>query len=434
MENRDLRFVAFVGCLLIAGATSLLLAPSSAGWYADPRLWLLLAAVVLSEVLAVWVSTSGSMSLAYPIFVATSVLFGPLGGGLAGVASMLPNLLRRPRVSPSMFAFNLGQVVLTAAVPGWIYVGMGGRLLVLRPLGSSDFPGLVVPLLVAALTGVLVNFLLSGIAIRLLYGTSMRRLWQETFLWMIPSQLALGLVGLAIAQVVVVLGAGGFALFAMPLVVARQVHQRYVDLKDAYSGTIRSLVAAIEAKDPYTKGHSVRVARYAVAISRALDLRDEDVERIEYASLLHDLGKVGISRALLAKESALTDFEFDQIRQHPDIGAHILESVPFLADVRPIVQYHHERIDGAGYGQGLAGDAIPLAARVLAVADSYDAMTSERPYRHALTHEAAVAELEAGVDRQFDADVVRAFVAAIPEMSETEVGLHTGEGVALANA
>ncbi|MDO8914755.1 MAG: HD-GYP domain-containing protein [Coriobacteriia bacterium] len=434
MENRDLRFAAFSAAVAITAFGPLYWAPRETSWFMGYRFWLLIAAVVISEVLAVFVSASGSMSLAYPLFVATSVLFGPIGGALAGMASMVPNLFARPRMTPSKFLFNTGQMMLTASVPGWVYVLLQGRPLAISPLVLSDIRGLALPLLAAAVVGVLVNFLLASLAIRLLYDVPLRKSWRDSFMWMIPSQLALGLVGLAIAQIVAVLGAAGFALFATPLVVARQVHQRYVDLKEAYSGTIRSLVAAIEAKDPYTKGHSVRVARYAVAIARGLDLRDEEVERIEYASLLHDLGKVGISRALLAKESALTDSEFNQIRQHPDIGAHILETVPFLADVRPIVQYHHERIDGAGYGQGIAGDAIPLAARILAVADSYDAMTSERPYRHALTHEDAVSELTAGVDRQFDADVVQAFIAAMPAMSEPAAGTLTEEGVALTHA
>jgi putative nucleotidyltransferase with HDIG domain len=181
------------------------------------------------------------------------------------------------------------------------------------------------------------------------------------------------------------------------------------------------VVAAIEAKDPYTKGHSVRVARFAVAIAESMGLDESQAQNIEYAALLHDVGKIGISRAVLAKSGALTDEEYGSIQEHPAIGARILESVPFLDSVRPAVQDHHERVDGQGYGRGLGAADLSIEARVLAVADSYDAMTADRPYRAALSAEAAVAEMRVNCDTQFDRQVVEAFLAILPGMQGTEV-------------
>jgi putative nucleotidyltransferase with HDIG domain len=244
--------------------------------------------------------------------------------------------------------------------------------------------------------------------------------WREAFSWVIASQVALGLLGLAIAQIMAIEGPLGFALFVVPLVVARQTHSRYISLRETYAETVRSLVAALEAKDPYTKGHSVRVARITVAVARQMGFEDAEVERIEYAALLHDLGKIGISRSVLSKPGTLTDDEFDKIREHPDIAARILESVPFLEDVRPVVQDHHERVDGLGYGRGLVGEDLSTAARILAAADSYDAMTADRPYRGAMPQAAAVAELRANTGTQFDPDVVDALIAVLPALTEDE--------------
>ena len=187
-----------------------------------------------------------------------------------------------------------------------------------------------------------------------------------------------------------------------------------LSLREAYADTVRSLVAALEAKDPYTKGHSVRVAGFAVAIAKAISLDEREVQNIEYAALLHDLGKIGISRSLLSKADALTPEEYERIREHPAIAARILESVPFLAAVLPAVRDHHERLDGRGYGGGVQATDLSQAARILAVADSYDAMTADRPYRAALQMEAAIEELRANAGTQFDPQIVEAFLEVLP--------------------
>jgi putative nucleotidyltransferase with HDIG domain len=205
------------------------------------------------------------------------------------------------------------------------------------------------------------------------------------------------------------IGSWGFILFLLPLVVARQTYQQSVKLREAYADTISSLVAALEAKDVYTKGHSVRVAEYAVAIAEEMGFSSDRVRQIEQAALLHDLGKVGVSRRVLAKEDKLTEGEYEEIKRHPDIGAHIVADVPYLAALVPMIEHHHERFDGHGYGGGEAGDAIPIESRILAVADSYDAMTSARPYRGAMSHEAALAELRNNAGTQFDPIAVAAF-------------------------
>jgi putative nucleotidyltransferase with HDIG domain len=436
MGERDLRFRVYTTGIVVLAAVGFAYSWFNA-WplHLEPLLLTLCVATVVSEILAVSLPNGASISLTYPLNVCAIVLLGPTGAAVVAGVATLPYLMPRGRSSPTRIAFNLGQIVLSALLSAWAYVVAGGRPLLGRALAPSDFPQLIAPLLLAAALGIIANFGLGGVGWAMIQNLPYRSVWRMAFSWMSPPQLALGLLGIAIAQVMAVEGAPGFALFVVPLVVARQVHSRYLSLREAYADTVRSLVAAIEAKDPYTKGHSIRVARIAVAMAQQMAMEDRDVERLEYAALLHDLGKVGISRAVLSKPDALSDDEYAKIQQHPDIGARILESVPFLDDVRPIVQGHHERIDGAGYGHGLKGDGIPLAARILAVADSYDAMTAERPYRGPMTQDAAVAELRANMGSQFDGAAVEALIVALPVLN---AGLapdsSAGDSEALAHA
>jgi HD-GYP domain-containing protein (c-di-GMP phosphodiesterase class II) len=174
-------------------------------------------------------------------------------------------------------------------------------------------------------------------------------------------------------------------------------------------GVIRSMINAIDAKDSYTCGHSDRVAEYARLIARELSLDLNQCEQIYMTGLLHDVGKIGVPDEVLNKPGQLTDSEFELIKQHPVIGFEILKHLENLDYVLPGVLHHHEAIDGSGYPHGLQGSEIPLEARILAVADAYDAMTSDRPYRRGMPGEKAEAILRNGAGRQWDPDCVDAF-------------------------
>jgi len=185
------------------------------------------------------------------------------------------------------------------------------------------------------------------------------------------------------------------------------------DLVHANLATIKAMAAAVDAKDPYTQGHSQRVSRYAVALGRALHLTASDVERLELAALLHDVGKIAVPDAILTKTEKLTDEEFDIIKMHPVTGERMLVGLPYLSkDILPAVRHHHERWDGRGYPDGLAGGAVPPDAAIMAVADSFDAMTSTRTYRRALTGKEAARRIREGSGTQFAPHVVVAFERA----------------------
>jgi len=181
---------------------------------------------------------------------------------------------------------------------------------------------------------------------------------------------------------------------------------------------VTSLAGAIDAKDTYTKGHSTSVSRYAVALARAVNLPEKEVERIKLGGLLHDVGKIGIPENVLKKTAGLTDEEWKIMKQHPTIGADkVLKPNPLLHDLIPIVKYHHEQWNGKGYPEGLKGEEIPYAARIVAVADTYHALISDRPYRKGMSVEKACEILKMGAGIQWDADLVRQFIQIAPSLS-----------------
>ncbi len=186
---------------------------------------------------------------------------------------------------------------------------------------------------------------------------------------------------------------------------------------EAYKATIQTLAAAIDAKDPYTRGHSTRVMEYAVGAGAALAFDPGQLETLEYAGILHDVGKIAIDSTILVKPEKLTDEEWQKVREHPRVGANILQEVPFLREAAELVLCHHERYDGSGYPQGLKGEDIPLGARVLAVADSFDSMTTDRSYHKAASVEDALGELVNCSGTQFCPVAVEAFINSFPSHS-----------------
>ena len=182
--------------------------------------------------------------------------------------------------------------------------------------------------------------------------------------------------------------------------------------RELFLGTVKSLAAAIDGKDPYTRGHSERVSRFSVAIAQRLDLPDDEVEKIRISALLHDVGKIGIDDSVLKKPAALTDEEYEIMKKHPQKGYKIMSQIPAMKEFLPGMYMHHEMINGQGYPQGLKGDEIPLMARVVAVADTFDAMTTERPYQRAMKFEDALARIKSFVGTRYDERVVTAFIEA----------------------
>lgn len=183
--------------------------------------------------------------------------------------------------------------------------------------------------------------------------------------------------------------------------------------KEVYLETIAALVTAIDAKDKYTRNHSKNVARLAVALAQGLKLSSQEIQTIEYGALLHDIGKIGIPEAILNKNGKLEYEEYEKIKSHPVIGVTILQPVDFLQSTSSIIHYHHERFDGKGYPCGLMGEGIPFEARIVSIADAWDAMISDRAYRKGMSVDKAVLELRNNAGSQFDDYMVKVFVELI---------------------
>ncbi len=195
----------------------------------------------------------------------------------------------------------------------------------------------------------------------------------------------------------------------------------FASLREAYLGTVRSLAAAIDAKDAYTRGHSERVAEYGTLVAQRMGLSEEEILALELAAYLHDIGKIGIPEAILRKPGRLDDEEFAVMKGHPIVGATILTPVEFPWPIMPAVRHHHEHFDGRGYPAGIAGSEIPLLARILTVADSFEAMVSDRPYRKGRDHREAIAEIVRCSGTQFDPQVVDAFVEVAGALTPEQV-------------
>jgi putative two-component system response regulator len=193
----------------------------------------------------------------------------------------------------------------------------------------------------------------------------------------------------------------------------QMVLERTQQLQHIFINAIQSLVFALEAKDSYTNGHSHRVAWLGEKLARAAKLSDEEVEMIQIAAMFHDLGKIGVRETILLKKETLTIEERLHIQKHPEIGVKILEPIQELQHILPIVLYHHESFDGSGYPASLSGHSIPLGARVIAIVDTYDALTTDRPYRAAQKPSEAIAVLEMEAGRQFDPALIDAFVSLV---------------------
>jgi HD-GYP domain-containing protein (c-di-GMP phosphodiesterase class II) len=185
--------------------------------------------------------------------------------------------------------------------------------------------------------------------------------------------------------------------------------------RQLFLGTVKGLAAAIDGKDPYTRGHSERVSRFSVAIAQRMGLDDDEVEKIRVSALLHDVGKIGIDDNILKKPASLTDEEFEVMKKHPQKGYKIMSQIPAMKEFLPGMYMHHEMVDGKGYPQGLKGHEIPLMGKIVAVADTFDAMTTDRPYQKAMKFEDAVARIESFVNTRYDPEVVAAFTAACRE-------------------
>ncbi|MDD4781566.1 MAG: HD-GYP domain-containing protein, partial [Tissierellia bacterium] len=240
-------------------------------------------------------------------------------------------------------------------------------------------------------------------------------IWKNNMLGIMYNIVLVSLLGIVVTFSYDSYGVGGIILFFIPLMLARYTFKLYLDMRKNYFETVNVLIRTIEANDPYTSGHSLRVSAYAECIARKLCLPQNKIDTIKSAALLHDIGKIGIDKKILNKTSKLENDEFNIIKKHSEIGATIISDLSFLANISEIIRHHHERNDGKGYPDGLSYEKIPLETSILTIADSFDAMTTNRPYREAMDLETALEQIKENSGTQFNPDIVEESIIALRE-------------------
>jgi putative nucleotidyltransferase with HDIG domain len=391
----------------------------------DPVLAAILVAIgVLAANFPVMIRKNYKVDATPAVDLALVVLFPAAAAvALVGLARFLGDgvlcLRRNPstgkhRRRPIDLLFNTSQMIITAAAAAIIYRG------VLSSDVLADGAGALVAAIATAAAMYMTTTTLVVIAVAMMSRRSAVQVWFEAAAvdWkltaaMYASGYVLALISASRPWVALVMLA--------PLAGLQLAMKRAVQMRDQTIAAVESMADVVDMRDPYTGQHSKNVALNSVLIARQMHLPESEVELIRLAARVHDLGKIAVPDEVLNKQGRLTDEEFAIMKRHPQTGAEILAKFPEYRRGRELVLAHHERVDGRGYPRGLAGDAIPLGARVIAVADSWDAMTSDRPYRTALDRHVAMAELLRGRGTQWDATAVDAFAATMPDLVPPEL-------------
>ena len=415
----------YVVAVMVAAATLVAAAPMHVDSWAPVVVFAVLFLACDSLPVAAGANTRFSLTVTQPVAIAAFVVLGPWGAVIVAAAS----LFDIARIPPVKRGFNAAQLCLSAFVGGFVYEAVGGT----ADLTTHDFPEAILWVLVAGLAYTVANAALVGAIFKFAEMVPTRALLRDVANRVTVPTLAYSALGLLIAVLWQEIGALSLVLVLMPLFVARWAMGQFAAEREAYQATIRALVQAVETKDAYTRGHSERVARASVMIARRLAMNEDRLNAIEYAGTLHDVGKLGVPTSVLTKAGKLTDEEFDAIKTHPVRGHEIVREIEFLDEALAGIFHHHERIDGRGYPMGLSGMDIPEFARVIAVADAFDSMTSTRSYRGARPVDEAVEELIRCQGTQFDPVMVEAMVVAVREEGWAAAVPPTADEIAAAN-
>ena len=429
------RLWALLTCVIALGAIATTWALATAavwtpiGGLTGLAFWLVIVALGSSSSVRMPGGTLVDVGIA-PL-LAAAILGGPAVAAVAGVIGVLELRELRGLIPGAAGGvpwygtlYNHASVVIPAVIASQLYAVFVGE----------DFQATAFTLVAVIGVGVLhftLNNTLTAAAIAVREDRPMKAVLSSNV-----RQFGISLAGLAplawlMASMYVVAGPIGILPFAVPLLATRNGYKKVVEIRDMFTQTVKSLASAVDAKDVYTAGHSVRVQLIAKDLGAEMRRSEAELEALEWGGLLHDIGKIGIPDAILLKQGALTKEERVAMNQHPVKGEEILRPVVKLAPELPIIRHHHEWFNGSGYPDRLVGHQIPLLARIMHVADSFEAMTAARPYRMTpLTEEQAIGELHKFSGVQFDPEIVAAFerlIARRPEWAKPNIPEHLQE-------
>lgn len=404
--KRDIVLFVYLGCVIGAGIGILAFALSAIPFSTRTlSVFLVFTTLALvAELLPVYLQEQAAISVSFAPLYAVILLSSP---HLAALVAFLAAFLGTLRSKWYKSLFNGAQYAIAAFLSGLVFEKLGGYTF------HWNEPSFYVAVGASIGTFFLGNFLLVLAVVSLTSGVSLPVLWKRDINGILLQYFALFPFSLLLYFVYTYVGYVGIALFFLPLLVARYSFKLFVDTKRMHLELLRALTAAVDAKDPYTRGHSARVAQLALAIADRMRLSGKQKEIIEYAAILHDVGKIGIADTILSKPGRLSPEEYRIVQEHPLIGYRIVKDVDFLRQVAEVILAHHERCNGKGYPQGKCGEEIPLEARIVAAADVFDALTSERPYRRAYTVEEALEIMEHEEAGHFDPEVLEVLKAIV---------------------
>jgi hypothetical protein len=426
MDRPSVRTNTFVAFVAACAATALYAAgtdrPAFPGWWPFATLLVL---ATFAESLNTTQRLAARGSVSFVLQFAGVLLFGPFWGAvLIGSSLLLDNLARGGR--PAKTIFNVSQGIAAVVVAASVYQLLGGLLPPSYLAASAQLSSSAVQrdlglFFVFALLYFTLNHLTVGTVIALSSGRAFREVWNLNFRGVIGYDLTASGLAIAMAWLYarfdhwVGFGSLGIILLVLPLAAVRHVYGLYRQLQESGQELLRVMVKAIEARDPYTSGHSVRVSRLSRTIAVELGLPAHDIDQIETAALLHDVGKIHEEFApLLRKDSRLTPEETALMQTHAARSADLVGIISkFHGSVQFAVRHHHERWDGRGYPDGLGGERIPLGARIILVSDTIDAMTTDRPYRKRLPLDIVIAELQKHRGAQFDPRIVDITISSV---------------------
>ena len=412
--NKPNSFVALVSVLaLLVAALLWAYVPPSKGWDASTLATLAVVALT-ADLMAYLLPRSASSSISFIPYIAT-VLLVPNFGALVTIMATraLAEVARKREFAKGLF--NTAQIVIAYAVAIAIYRALGGRsLLELRNLSTLQVTAMVgLPVMVAYVATFALNGLLVAHVVALATNGKTWQVWKENSAGTLGIDILASPLVFAFALVYANFGPLIAALLWIPLLGVRLLNTTNLELAQTNRELLELMVKSIEARDPYTSGHSRRVKEYAVKIAKLLGLSHAEVEKIGTAALLHDVGKIYDKYApILLKQDRLTPEEWAIIKEHPADGANLVATMTRLRDLVPAVKHHHENWDGTGYPDGLKADEIPLASRIIMFADTFDAMTTKRPYRGSLGEVEVRTELLRFRGKQFDPQITDRLLAS----------------------
>lgn len=358
---------------------------------------------------------TGFVSVNFGISLSSLILFGP---STAIIVTLISSISIRDIFKKAPYykhLFNSGQYLISIGVSSWIF-----EIMYNRKLDNIFFPRNIGIIFLAAIIFFITNTFLTASVISISDNIKIFNVWVFNFAWILPFHIFLVVMSVAISFLYKMYGPFTLLLTLMPLIIAQYTYMLRTNERKALLSSIMHIVKIVEAKDVYTAGHSVRVADYSEKIARKLRLSEYDIEILKNIANLHDIGKIQVDLSILNKTEKLTNEDWTEIKKHPIVGYEIVKEITFLKENASAVLYHHERSDGSGYPFGIYNDKIPLFAKIISVADSYDAMTSDRPYRKALNTYQALKELENDTDRQFDKSVCSKMIELLIEEQNKE--------------